>query len=117
MTVNKMDSNGDFVWKGNGNDVLSNNAAAVAQNIQTALALFQGEWFLDTSQGMPWRTQVLGKYTAGVYDTVIKDAILQALGVQSISNYSSSYNSATRSLTVNVTAQSIYGPVTVQTTL
>jgi len=115
--MRKLDANGDFTLTGNGNDYWINCAQAVAQAIQCNLALFQGEWFLDTSQGMPWRTGVLGKFTAPGYDTLIKEQIRQTIGVQSITSYSSSSNPVTRALTVNVTVQSVYGPVTVTTTL
>lgn len=117
MRVRKVDANGDYVLTGTGNDYYIDNAQAVAQLIQDALQLFSGEWFLDTSVGMPWRTEVLGKYTAATYDTVIKEQILSTDGVQAITSYSSTYNPATRSLTVNVTVETIYGPATVATTL
>jgi len=117
MRVRKLDPNGDYTLTGTGNDYYADNAQAVGQLIQTGLALFQGEWFLDTSQGMPWRTEVLGKYTAPGYDTIIKEQIRSTLGVQSITSYSSSYDPARRALTVNVSAESVYGPVTLATTL
>lgn len=117
MRVRKLDANGDFTLTGMGNDYYIDNAQAVAQLIQSGLALFAGEWFLDTSAGMPWRTEVLGKYTSATYDTVIKEQILATDGVESITSYSSSYNPSPRSLTVNVTVQTIYGPATVATTL
>jgi hypothetical protein len=115
MIYRKMDANGDYVLSGTGNDYYANSAAGVAQAIVAGLALFQGEWFIDTSQGMPWRTEVLGKYTANAYDSVIKDQILGTVGVQSITAYSS--GATGRALSVNVTVQSIFGPVTVATTI
>jgi hypothetical protein len=117
MRIRKFDTNGDYTLTGTGNDYYVDSAQAVAQAIQAGLALLQGEWFLDTSQGMPWRTEVLGKYTAPGYDSVIKSQILSTAGVQSISSYSSSFDPIARALTVNATVESIYGPATVATTL
>ncbi len=117
MRVRKDDANGDYTLTGTGNDYYVDSAQAVAQLIESGLALFLGEWFLDTSAGMPWRTEVLGKYTAPTYDTVIKDQILSTQGVQSITSYSSSYNARNRSLTVNLSATSIFGPLTLSITL
>jgi hypothetical protein len=107
---------GDFVFGRGPSEYLVNSSACVAQAIRTALLLFQGEWFLDSTAGMPWFQQVLGNYTASLYDTAIKNEILGVQGVASIASYSSTLNTKTRSLTVSVIVNTIYGqaPVTVQ---
>jgi hypothetical protein len=117
MRYRKQTATGDYTLTGSGNDYYVNNAAAVAQAIQTGLTLFQGDWFGDTSAGMPWRTDVLGKYTKNDYDMAIKSQILATTGVLSITSYSSTYDPAARKLTVSASAESIYGPVDVETTL
>ena len=103
MRVRAMDSNGDYLFGHSASNFLVNSPAAVAQLIQTALLLFQGEWFLDTSAGVPWFTQVAGNNSNTVYDPIIKQAILNVTGVLNIVSYSSSLNTATRVLTITVT--------------
>lgn len=92
-------------------EFLENTPATVAQAVQTSLGLFQGEWFLDNTVGVPWSTQVLGKNTQSIYDQTIQDAILDVQGVQSIDDYQSFLNTATRNLVVSVTINTIYGAV------
>ncbi len=116
MKYRKLDANGDYTL-GTGSDFLVDSAAAVAQAVQTRLFLHTGEWFLDLTDGTPWRTEVLGKYTQQSYDAVIKARILDTPGVNQIVSYSSSFNAATRTLSVSVSLASVYGPVSVATTI
>lgn len=99
MRYRKLDSNGDMVFGHGQADFWINVPAAVAQAIETALRLIQGEWFLDLTKGVPWFGQVIGRNT--LYDQVIKQAILGVDGVVSLGNYTSSYDSETRSLAVS----------------
>jgi hypothetical protein len=117
MRYRQLSPTGDYLF-GNGlNDFLINSPAAVGQAVLTALKLFAGEWFLNTLAGVPWRTEVLGKYTSTVYDTIIKDAILAVQGVTGISAYSSTLNNVTRVLSVQATIDTIYGQTDIATTI
>lgn len=117
MRYRKLDANGDYVFGHQQADFYRDQPEAVAQAVQTRLELFTGEWFLDTTDGTPWRTDVLGKYTQGAYDSVIKDRILTTEGVQSIESYSSTLNRQTRNLSVTALISTIYGPATAKATL
>jgi hypothetical protein len=117
MRYRKLDANGDYVFGGSANDFLVNSPEAVAQAVLTRLRLIQGEWFLDTTAGMPWPTQVIGKYTTGTADAAIRACILGTTGVTEITAYSSSIDSTTRKLTVTATITTLYGPTTIETTL
>jgi hypothetical protein len=112
MRYRKLDSNYDYVLGQGPNEFLVNSPQCVAQAVLTALLLHQGEWFLDLTAGVPWETQVLGFNTQSLYDRVIKTAILNVQGVQSIVTYSSSLNPATRLLTINASILTIYGITT-----
>lgn len=113
MRYRALSPSGDYTFgRGQGN-FLVNSPACVAQAVQTALALAQGEWFLDKTAGVPWATQILGYGTGPLYDLAIKDAILAVEGVDSITAYSSQLNAATRALTVTATIATIYGAATV----
>lgn len=116
MRYRKLDTAGDYTL-GTGSDFYVNTPAAVAQAVQTRLLLLAGEWFLDTADGTPWRTDVLGKYTQQAYDAVLKDRILSTPGVTEITQYSSFFDRTRRLLTVAVTIGTLYGPTTFTTEL
>ena len=117
MRYRKLDADGDYVFGGGPADFLVNTPEAVAQAVLTRLLLLRGEWFLDTTAGMPWDTDVLGKYTSGKYDAAIRKCILATHGVTELTNYSSTADPETRVLTVTATINTIYGTTTVQATL
>ncbi|WP_029329656.1 hypothetical protein [Komagataeibacter oboediens] len=113
MRVRKQDSSGDMVFGHGSEDYYYNTPAGVGQLVLTRLKLWLGEWFLDTSDGTPWTTKVLGNRTTSTYDAVIRARILGTPGVSSISSYSSTLNN--RKLTISATIQTEYGTTTVTT--
>ena len=90
---------------------LTNSPETVLQAIMTRLKLFVGEWFNDTAEGTPWRTDVLGKYTKTKYDAAIRRRILRTQGVTGIAEYRSEFNSEDRGLLIEATVDTVYGPV------
>jgi hypothetical protein len=118
MRVRKQDPvTQDYVWGHQQNDFWINAPDGVAQAVLTRLKLFVGEWYLDVTDGTPWTTQVLDKYTKDQYDAAIQDRILGTQGVTQITSYSSSVNTTTRALTVAVTINTQYGSATLSTTI
>lgn len=127
MRYRKLDANGDYSFGAQQADFYIDSPEGVAQAVQTRLGLFTGEWFLDTTDGTPWRTGVLGKYTQDSYDAVIKDRILTTTvitgqlattaGVKSITAYSSTFDRDARKLRVEATIDTIYGEATIDSTL
>lgn len=114
MRYRQLDANGDYMV----NSFLQDSPACVAQAIVTRLRLGQGEWFLDTTEGTPWKTKVLGKYTGDLYDPAIKSRILGTPGVLELVSYSSARDPNTRKLSVVCTVSTIYGAnVTLEETL
>ena len=117
MRYRKLSAVGDYTFGHQQADFYRDQPEAVAQAVQTRLGLFTGEWFLDTSDGTPWRTDVLGKYTQKAYDVVLKERILDTPGVRSIDAYSSTLDRQARKLSVQASISTIYGTATVQATL
>lgn len=117
MRYRKLDASGDYVFGHGQADFHQDAPEAVAQAVQTRLGLFTGEWFLNTANGTPWRTDVLGKNTSGAYDMVIKERILGTLGVSSLDSYSSTLDRNNRSLAVTARITTVYGATTVQANL
>ncbi|MFK0376496.1 hypothetical protein [Pandoraea sp. NPDC090278] len=115
MRYRKLDADGDYVL-GGAAAFLANSPEAVAQAVTTRLRLIRGEWFLDTTVGMPW-DKVLGKHTQGAADSAIRTCILGTQGVVEITDYSSRLAPDTRAMTVTATINTIYGTTTIQETL
>lgn len=112
MRYRKLTADGDYTF-GQGNQQFHvNTPEGVAQAVRTRLALWTGEWFLDMTEGTPFKTQVMGAGTQALYDTAIKDRILGTDGVQSISDYSSVLD-GNRKLTVAAKIMTIYGEATI----
>lgn len=109
MRVRQLSPTGDYTYGQGSANYLVNSREAVAQEVLTSLLLFQGEWFLDTTAGVPWFTKIVGVNTIPLYDETIKTAILNVQGVTSIASYSSSLNRATRVLTVSATINTLFG--------
>ena len=111
MRVRKLDSNGDFSFGSGSGDYWIDAPEGVAQIVSTRLQLWQGQWYLNYPDGMPWATQVLGKYTGSLRDPAIQNRILTTPGVSSLASYSSSLDRQTRKYTVQAAINTIYGQV------
>lgn len=116
MRVRTLDANGDMSFGHGQADFLINSPEAVAQNVRTRLLLLEGEWFLDTTEGLPFATSIVGYNTQPTYDGAIRERILNTQGVQSIDEYAS-VRDAQRKLTVSATITTIYGQATISETL
>ena len=107
MKYRAQDPAGDYQF-GRSNIFLVDSPAAVAQAIKTKLLLATGEWFLDSDEGTPYSTQVLGYGTQDTRDLAIRDRILSVPGVTEIVSYTSSV-SADRRFTVAAVVSTKYG--------
>lgn len=107
MKVRKLTAAGDYRLGHGDRDFFVDTAEGVAQNVVTRLSLWQGQWFLDISEGTPWLQQILGKHN--IVDQVIKSRILDTPGVTSISSYESIINPDTRTMTITATIETEFG--------
>jgi len=105
---------GDYAFGHGSADFWINVPDAPAQAALTRMYLFLGDWFLDTSDGMPWNTKVLGHYTANTRDPAIQSRILGTQGIKAIRSYSSNVVRDTRAFTVNAQLDTIYGAAVIQ---
>ncbi len=95
-------------------DYLQDVPEAVAQAVVTRLRLLTGEWFLDLTEGTPYNPAVLGKHTATSYDFALRERVLDTEGVTEILDYESIFDGETRTLTVNIYIDTVYGPIRLQ---
>lgn len=62
----------------------------VAQRLLILLQTWQGEWFLDTTYGIPYWQNILGKKTSkAAVDLILQQKILAENGVKEITYFSS----------------------------
>lgn len=109
MRVRKVDANGDMVFGGDQAAFLRNTPDAVAQIVESRLNLWQGEWYLDLSDGTPFEQEVLGRYTANARDAALRSRILTTPGVDSIKTYSGFFDTdAPRAYNVSVEIETAY---------
>lgn len=104
-------ANGDMTFGHGENDFLIDSPAAVAQLIQTRLLLWEGEWYLDLSEGTPYMQTILGNSVSNARDAAIQDRILQTPFVAGLSNYSSSVDPTSRALTVSAVVTTAFGTI------
>lgn len=114
ISVRKLNSNHDPIY-GNGPADFLTDIDAVAQLIDCALLLFQGEWWADTSYGLPLFQLIVGKGSnPQVNALLIQQTIMSVPFVTGISDVSLTYTSATRTFSYTATVQTVFG--TIQTT-
>lgn len=96
-------------------DFYVNQKEGVAQNVQTRMDLYVGDWTLDLTAGTSWRTQVLGKRTDATRDPAVRARILGTTGVTGIASYASQLDRQTRGFASQVTIDTVYGQTIVAT--
>ncbi|MDE1158444.1 MAG: hypothetical protein PW791_09225 [Neorhizobium sp.] len=109
MRYRKLSADDDYVFGQGQASFYRDNPDSVAQSVKTRLMLETGTWFLDVTEGMDWRTKVLGKYTADLRDVTIRSRILGTTGVTAIDAYSSALDRDSRRFSVNATIDTTYG--------
>lgn len=113
MRYRKLDENGDYSFGKGQDNFWINVPDAVAQAVETTLKLWLGEWFVDTSLGVPFLQGILGKHDKDLADRTIQDSISAIQGVLNIVDYSSTANADIRSLSAQATINTIYGPTAI----
>lgn len=109
MRVRKLDANGDMQFGRGQGDYYFNSPLGVGQLVSTRLRLWLGQWFLNVSDGTPYLTEVLGKYTENTRDATIRERIFQTTGVVDIMHYNSQLAVEARDFTVHATVSTLYG--------
>lgn len=117
MRYRQLSPSGDYVFGGGLKNFYINVPAAVGQAVETRLLLFQGDWFLDSQEGTPYITGILGKFNQSQADTVIRDRTLGTQGLTDITTFQSSLDADNRSLSVDEVIDTIYGETQIQVTL
>lgn len=89
----------DLHLDGDGNLVLVRNAEAIGQHVRQRLMTYEGEWFLDTTAGVPWMRDLLGgAYDPVMVESVLKPEIMETDGVTEITAFSVRFDAERRGL-------------------
>lgn len=84
----------------------------VLQNVLQNLGLGLGEWFLDSTAGIPWLQQILVKNPdQSKIDAILRNCILGTPGIVRLNSYSFSLDQSTRSGQIQFNAQKTNGTV------
>lgn len=95
-------STNDLYLASDGSLATVTDAEAVGQHAKQRLSTFAGEWAYDTTCGVPWLSQILGKgYDPALAEAVVKAEILDTDGVTEITSFSVSFDKTSRGVTVN----------------
>ncbi len=104
-------TNNDFVIVNN-NLVLVESREFVQQNLKQRLQTLLGECELDTSLGVPYIEEILGKRRQqSIVENILKDQILSTPGVIKLNSFSLEFEESTRILTVNFEVASEDGTI------
>lgn len=96
----------------NGDLQLVQSDAAIRQNLFQRLRLFLGEWFLDTTQGVPYYQVILLKNpNLDVVQATLLSVITKTEGIVELLDFAFDYDNAQRSLSVTFSARSTNGTV------
>ncbi|MEJ8308613.1 hypothetical protein [Agrobacterium larrymoorei] len=92
----------DLFLNPDGSLALAVDALAVGQHARQRLQTHSGEWFLDTTCGVPWLDQVLGRsYNPALAESLVRAEIMNTDGVTEITSCSVSFERNTRGVVIN----------------
>lgn len=84
--------------------------AAVAQRLRGRLGLARGEWFADTSLGVPWVQTILGQRgSERIAETILQAAITSCPGVGALESFTLALNATTRHAAVTFRVRTVDG--------
>lgn len=112
----------DILTTNDGDIAITNNSLTlvngpdeVKQRLEQRLRTFYGEWFLNTERGVTWLKDIMVKNPdITLIEGILKNQITDTPGVLEIKKFDLSYDSSAREMTLNFTARSTEGEVTVE---
>ena len=109
----------DLYLDASNNLVVARDARAIGEHVKQRLKMFNGEWFLDTSAGLPWLPRPAQfaifdrPYQAGQSEALIKAEILDTPGVVAIEQFEARVDRATRGLIIEAEILTVFDTVTI----
>jgi hypothetical protein len=82
----------------------------IAQDLDTRLNFWKGEWFLDTRLGTPWLEKVLGQKPRLIaVKSIVRKVALDTPGVIGLTDLTLEYESTVRTLSISMRVQGTEG--------
>ena len=109
----------DLYLDASNNLVVARDARAIGEHVKQRLKMFNGEWFLDASAGLPWLPRpgqfaIFDRpYQAGQSEALIKAEILDTPGVVAIEQFEARVDRATRGLIIEAEILTVFDTVTI----
>lgn len=105
-------TDGDLVFDNEAVTVTTSKTEAIAQKLSIKLRTFLGEWFLNTSLGVPYFQEVFGKTKSkAAIDIIFRKQISEDEDVVAITEFSSTLESD-RSYSLSFRVRTISGETT-----
>ena len=112
MINRALDSNNDLIVT-NGSLVVVDEGAAIVQDVRCRLLLYKAEWFLDIEVGTAWFDIVFVKpVDLDAVESMLKSVIITTDGVEKLVSFSMQFDSTTRNLSVEFSAETTFGIIT-----
>ena len=107
----KLGENNDLIIENN-ELVMIDGSDLVKQLLLQRLKSFRGEWFLDSSLGLPYFQDILKKETSiNTVSNIFKDQILGTPGVLELEEFNLDFTESTRQLIVNFVVRTLEGSI------
>lgn len=113
MKYRRLSLDRDYVF-GFGNNCFVSGSDAVAQAIQTKLKMFQGDYWENLEDGLPFFQEIAGEKNVSAIDLLYQSRVLEVPNVTGIESFSSSL--ADRQYTATMTVTTSFG-TTVEVTI
>jgi len=86
---------------------LTQGTDSVEQRLRQNLKAYQGDWFLDESNGLPYYKDILVKNPdIPNIESIFKVSIVETEGVDELLEFNSSFNAATRQFSISFKVRS-----------
>jgi hypothetical protein len=106
------DQNGDLAIIDNKMHLVEDNDE-IQQRLKQNLKTFLGEWFLDTTLGIPYFQLIFQTHTPiSIIEDIFKDEILKTKGIVELLEFSlKKYDKKTRKLTIDFKVKTLNGSI------
>jgi hypothetical protein len=93
-------------------------AERAAQSVGIRLRCWLGEWFLDTTHGVPYVENILKKNVRPeIVEAILRSQILQVKGVKSIKSFTLQTDPHTRKSSITFSAETVEGLISLNSAL
>lgn len=109
----KLDLDTHDLYIANYDLALADDIERVRQSLTIRLKTFNGEWFLDTTQGVDYYNTVFVKTpNLSAIEAMFKSTILSTPDVNKLNSYTQTFDRKTRQITIEFSVDTTFGTTT-----